>query len=90
MKFWIQTLIALFLTVTFLSGCNKTDESAPATDEAVTTTEPAAPADNAAAPAAEEPATQELGGWSPPPEDAAAPTEDATAAPAEEPMTTTE
>jgi hypothetical protein len=88
MKFWIQTLIALFLTVTFLSGCNKADESAPATDEAVTT-EPAAPADDASAPAAEEPAAQELGGWSPPPEDAAAPTEEP-AAPAEDPATTTE
>lgn len=88
MKLWIQTLIALFLTVTFLSGCNKADESAPAADEAVTT-EPAAPAGDTSAPAApaEEPATQELGGWSPPPEDAAAPTD---AAPVEEPATTTE
>lgn len=87
MKFWIQTLIALFLTATVLSGCNKADEAAPAADGAVSTTEPAAPADAATVAPAEEPATKELGGWSPPAEDATPPAEETTP-PAEEPTTT--
>jgi hypothetical protein len=73
MKLLTRSLIALFAASMLLSACGKTDESADAAadtavmpDAAPATTEPGA--DAAAEPApAEEPASEEPGGWVPPP-----------------------
>lgn len=68
MKLLTRSLIALFVASMLLSACGKTDESADAADTAVSPDAAATSEPMEAAPAAEEPASEEPGGWVPPAE----------------------
>ena len=71
MKLWTHSLIALFVAVMLLGGCNKKSEDAKPMDSPANadTSMPAKDAKDAPKAAADEPEQAEPGGWVPPADD---------------------